>query len=124
MNALTESFNVFEDIGVNNNPLSSNLNIPTQWLVDKFLSLAELIIEFIFGMHVGAAFGYIAGKIAVMVYTRYAGHMSFSEAETWRIIPFSFGIYGAVAGFNIMTILIVRRYIRRIQSFERKDKAA
>ena len=86
-------------------------------------SSAKLILECVFGIHIGAAAGYITGKFAGLVYIRHVSPVPFSEAEMWWMVPFIYGIYGAVFGalLGLMTMAalnIRRRYIREAQSCE------
>lgn len=120
MNTRTRTYNVVENVGIHKTLFANNFKISSKRLIDKFPSLVEKILECVLGMHVGAAVGYIIGKIIGMSYVRYVSPVPFNEAEIWWMVPFIYGIYGAVLGAVLGLIIIIAvitsQYIKQARS--------
>lgn len=66
-------------------------------------------LEYAFGMHLGAAVGYISGLLVGNLYVGYFKPVylfGFDEIKQWLGLPYVFAIYGVIIGVVVGSIVI------------------
>jgi ABC-type antimicrobial peptide transport system permease subunit len=83
-------------------------------------NLIEKIIEFVFGITIGAAIGWYGGKIVGSVYVRYFGpaHLpGTEEVLQWCMMPLTFAkegiLIGAIGGILMIALIEYRTFAEK-----------
>lgn len=85
------------------------INISTRKLLDRLLFLIKPAVEYIFGMHIGFALGWLTGLCVGHSYVKYFEPVylnDLSRLTYWREAPFLFARHGALTGLTIGVIVI------------------
>lgn len=79
-------------------------------LLHRLFKVITKTLEYALGIHMGAAIGYLCGKIAGLIYTRYFDPMNIVEInnsqQVW-VMQYTFAIGGLLIGSIAGIILIV-----------------
>ena len=116
MNTHTQTIGVPEISRPNHHLFNLRLSFIVKWFIDKLLFLIEIVLEYIFMMHIGAAIGYVVGKYFGYVHVEHSQPI-FSPESTTRLLlaPYRFAVYGAIIGaifaMMVMTVLRIRQYV-------------
>jgi len=99
------------------------INISRERFLDKLLSLIEVVVEYVFGMHIGYAVGWVTGL--------YVGHFyverfepvylyDLSQLSYWRLAPYTFArnvaMIGVAAGMLIIAVINNKSLNKRLAS--------
>lgn len=91
-------------------------NTEISWIA----SLIEKIIEFVFGITIGAAIGWYGGKVVGGLYARYfePAHMpNMEEVMRWWTMPLSFAkegiLIGAIGGILMIVLIEYRTFAEK-----------
>jgi len=85
------------------------INISTWQLLDRLLFFVTPTVEYILGMHIGFAFGWLIGLWAGHSYVKHFEPVYFddiSQLSFWREAPYIFAKHGALTGLAIGVIAI------------------
>jgi hypothetical protein len=95
---------------VNSNPSNSLwISIPICRLLDRLLLFIRPIVEYVFGMHIGFAFGWLFGLVAGHYYVNHFEPVyleDLNQFSFWNAVPNMFARCGALAGLMIGVIAI------------------
>ena len=107
------------------------LNVSKKQLSSQLLSFVEAIVDYSFGMYMGAAIGFLLGWYAGSVYVEHFEPVYFSdfsglnEIIQWSRIPYEFAgngkLVGAVIGAIIIMTINSRLLTQKIVSLYEKE---
>ncbi len=109
MESYVKSINSTRECKTDNSPCAFWINAPIERLLDKLLFLVEPAVEYIFGMHIGFAFGWLIGLCAGHSYVKHFEPTyldDLSQLSFWREAPYVFAKHGALTGLAIGVIAI------------------
>ena len=90
------------------------------------ISPIEVFFDLILTLHIGAALGYIFGKITGCLYIKYFKpiNLNLNELIRFLALPYSFAIHGAIAGAVVGAIIITALAIRNTHKMTVKKEVA
>lgn len=109
MESYVKSINSTRECKTDNSSSAFWISAPIVRLLDKLLYLVNSAVEYIFGMHIGFAFGWLIGLCAGHSYVNHfepAYLDDLSQLSFWREAPYIFAKYGALTGLAIGVIAI------------------
>lgn len=109
MDSYAKSINSTKECKTNNSSCAFWIIAPIERLLDKLLFFVKPAVEYIFGMHIGIAFGWLIGLWAGHSYVEHFEPPyldDFSRLSYWREAPDIFAEHGALIGLAIGVIVI------------------
>ena len=109
MESFAKSIDIMKQSGNGGSSNSFWINAPIERLLDKLLIFVKPAVEYIFGMHIGFALGWLTGLCIGHSYVEnyepvYLNDLS--RLTYWREAPFLFARHGALTGLAIGVIVI------------------
>lgn len=109
MESYVKSINATKECEPDNSSCSFRINAQIEQLLDKLLIFVKPAVEYIFGMHIGFALGWLTGLCVGHCYVKYFEPVylnDLSRLTYWREVPFLFARHGALTGLAIGVIVI------------------
>lgn len=109
MESYVKSINAMKERETDNSSCSFRIYASIERLLDQLLFFIKPVVEYIFGMHIGFALGWLTGLCVGHCYVKYFEPVylnDLSRLTYWREAPFLFARHGALTGLAIGVIAI------------------
>ena len=112
MESYPRSMDAMKTLDTHNYSHSIWMSIPREQCLERLLLFVKGVVEYIFGMYIGFAIGWLIGLWAGQSYVDHFEPVyldDFRQVFYWKAIPCIFAKYGAMIGLTagVMTIAII-----------------